>query len=426
MRQIIPIEHLNKETFFDWFGTLEKNTTSCILNSNDSEINFELLIGIDSISEITIKNNDSFESLKAYQQNSKDWLFGFLTYDLKNELEATESKKNDKLDFPPIYFFRPKYLFRLKNSIWELLIEEEFTEKEEALALIDKIKITINSKKKIIHYPIIKSRFTKNQYIKSVKKLKQHIQKGNIYEVNFCQEFFSENAIINPFEVYKNLNSISPAPFSCYFSNDNKYLMCSSPERFLKKSGQTIISQPIKGTIKRGKNEQEDESLKRELYQNPKERSENVMIVDLVRNDLSKTAQKNSVNVDELFGIYTFKQVHQMISTVSCKLKQDINFIEAVKNSFPMGSMTGAPKLRAMQLIEEAESTKRGLFSGAVGYISPDEDFDFNVVIRSILYNEDKEYLSFSVGSAITINCHPEKEYEECLLKARAMFESLK
>jgi para-aminobenzoate synthetase component 1 len=205
-----------------------------------------------------------------------------------------------------------------------------------------------------------------------------------------------------------------------------QFLLSASPERFIKKVGKKIISQPIKGTARRGANEEEDKQIKHHLFNDPKERAENIMIVDLVRNDLSRTADKGSVIVEELCGIYTFPQVHQMISTVVSELREDVHFIEAIRQCFPMGSMTGAPKVRAMKLIEKYESTKRGLFSGAVGYITPEGDFDFNVVIRSILYNARNHYLSFMVGGAITMQAEAEKEYEECMLKAKAIMRVLK
>jgi para-aminobenzoate synthetase component 1 len=221
------------------------------------------------------------------------------------------------------------------------------------------------------------------------------------------------------------LNTISRPPFATYFKNNHQYLLCASPERYLRKEGNKVISQPIKGTAKRHPDKVLDEQSKTELAQNPKERSENVMIVDLVRNDLSHTATKGSVIVEELCEIYSFDQVHQMISTIVSTVEDATSPIEILKTTFPMGSMTGAPKISAMKIIEDLEETKRGLYSGAVGYFTPKSDFDFNVVIRSILYNAQNEYLSFSVGSAITSQAVPEQEYEECLLKAKAMFEVL-
>ncbi|NLF41175.1 MAG: anthranilate synthase component I family protein, partial [Bacteroidales bacterium] len=251
--------------------------------------------------------------------------------------------------------------------------------------------------------------------------VKDHIQKGDIYEMNFCMEFFAENCFIDPFESYLRLNDISPAPFSAFYRLPEHYLLCSSPERFIQKNGDTIISQPIKGTARRGTSPEKDEEIKTELFNNLKERSENVMIVDLVRNDLSHTAVKDSVKIDELFGIYSFAQVHQMVSTITSKIKSGIHFSDVIRHAFPMGSMTGAPKIRAMQIIEEYEITKRGLYSGSVGYISPEGDFDFNVVIRSIQYNQSLQSLSFMTGSAITSLANAGDEYQECLLKAKAM-----
>jgi len=185
------------------------------------------------------------------------------------------------------------------------------------------------------------------------------------------------------------------------------------------------MRQGIKGTAKRSQVEKEDQELIQNLRNDQKERSENIMIVDLVRNDLSKTATKGSVEVKELCKVYTFRQVHQMISTVVSKVDSKTSPVDIICSTFPMGSMTGAPKISAMEIIENLEASKRGLYSGAIGYITPKGDFDFNVVIRSILYNEKKQYISYTVGGAITAKSDPDKEYEECLIKAKAMREVL-
>ncbi|HTL81233.1 MAG TPA: anthranilate synthase component I family protein [Bacteroidia bacterium] len=262
-------------------------------------------------------------------------------------------------------------------------------------------------------------------YLSNVNKLISHIHRGDIYEINYCIEFFAENVSIDPLNVFLRLNELTKAPHACLYKCGDAWLLCASPERFLKKTGKKIISQPIKGTRPRGKTPEEDERLKTELKNDPKEISENVMIVDLVRNDLSRIADKGSVNVDELCGIYSFESVHQMISTVSADVREDVSFEEIIRATFPMGSMTGAPKFRAMQLIDEFEDMNRGIYSGSVGVIQPNGDFDLNVVIRSIEYNSKTGYLSVKVGSAITANCDPEKEYEECLVKAQPMLRAL-
>jgi len=404
--------------------SLEEN--SCLLTDNSNSGKFDLLVSIGVSEEIKSDNKNSFEQLKNFYEQKKDWLFGYFSYDLKNEIENLSSENFDGIKFPQLHFFSPKYLLIVKNNSLEFYSHSKNLSKE-----CERFLAELNSNFHFLpptshHSPLnIKSRITKNEYLQTINKIKQHIKQGDIYEMNFCQEFYAENAEINPFFIYQQLNEISPMPFSCYYKLKDKYLACASPERFLKKQGNKIISQPIKGTIKRGSTIEEDNLLKNQLLNSEKERSENVMIVDLVRNDLSRTAKEGSVRVDELFGIYSFKQVHQMISTISSELNEGVHFTEVIKQCFPMGSMTGAPKVKAMELIEKYENTKRGLFSGAVGYITPDGDFDFNVVIRSILYNEKEKYLSFMVGSAITDKSIPAKEYEECLLKAKAMFEVL-
>jgi para-aminobenzoate synthetase component 1 len=271
----------------------------------------------------------------------------------------------------------------------------------------------------------IQQRIPKDSYLDKVSKVLEHIHQGDIYEANFCMEFFAENATIDPIEKFIKLNEISQPPFAVFFKNNKHFLLSATPERYLRKEGERIISQPIKGTAKRFLDPIEDEKSKTQLALDPKERAENIMITDLVRNDLSRTAQKGSVEVQELCKIYSFLQVHQMISTITSKLDAQYSVVDVLKTTFPMGSMTGAPKISVMKIIEYLEETKRGLYSGSVGYFTPNGDFDFNVVIRSILYNQDKKYISFSVGSAITSQSIPENEYEECLLKAKAMREVL-
>ena len=271
----------------------------------------------------------------------------------------------------------------------------------------------------------IQAQMSRAQYLEKVAHVRNHIQKGDIYEMNLCQAFFVEHVELNPLAVFEALNALAKTPFTAFYKIKNKYALCASPERFLKKEAQKLIAQPIKGTIRRGKNAAEDLQLSNELYNSAKDRSENVMIVDLMRNDLGRICQTGSVTVKELFGIYPYSNVFQMISTIEGDLKPNIHFIEALRQCYPMGSMTGAPKIRAMELIEQYEETKRGLYSGSIGYITPEGDFDFNVIIRSVLYNADNQYLSFQVGGAIVYDSVPEAEYEECLLKANLIFKIL-
>ena len=396
------------------------------LDSNDYPQNyssFDCVLAVDAFTSIKTDFHNAFEDLKQYQQNTKDWLFGYLSYDLKNDIEELQSHNFDGLEFPDLYFFQPKKLFLLKGN--ELAIQylnmcdDEIEEDLEEINIQSSIFNVQDSHIKI------QQRISRENYLDKASKILEHIHQGDIYEVNFCMEFFAENAIINPLEKFVKLNAISQPPFAIYFKNNKHFLLSASPERYLRKEAEVLISQPIKGTTKRFLDTIEDEKSRNQLALDPKERAENIMITDLVRNDLSRTAQKGSVEVAELCAIYSFMQVHQMISTVTSKLDNQYSAVEAIKTTFPMGSMTGAPKISALKIIEELEETKRGLYSGAVGYFTPNCDFDFNVVIRSILYNEEKKYVSFSVGSAITSQSIPEKEYEECLLKAKAMLEVL-
>lgn len=386
---------------------------------------FESIAAVDLISEIKIQNNDAFDSVKRYYEETKDWLFGYLTYDLKNETELLKSENFDGLKYPVIHFFQPKYIFIFSKNFIEILYIPTLSTENEIDSIFQIILNTVFLDQQENKKLKINNRITKNEYIYSVEKLIQHIKIGDIYEVNFCHEYYTENAEINPLLTYKNLINISPTPFACYYKFFDKYLLCASPERYLKKTGNKIISQPIKGTARKSSSAEEDEQIKNTLLNDEKECAENIMIVDLVRNDLSRTAKKNSVYVEELCGLYTFSHVHQLISTIISELDSQYHFTDAIKNSFPMGSMTGAPKISAMNLIEKFEKTKRGLYSGSVGYITPDGDFDFNVVIRSVLYNASEKYLSFSVGGAITAKSDPEKEYEECLVKAESILKTI-
>lgn len=383
---------------------------------------FDFALAVDAFTALKTDYINAFDDLKNYQQHTKDWLFGYLSYDLKNDTEVLQSNNFDGLGFPDLFFFQPKKLFLLKGNELEMhylrMCDDEIASDFEAIVTYQQ-PTTYNLQSKI------EQRIPKENYIAKVNEMRSHIHRGDIYEANFCMEFYAENASIDPIVTYQKLNAISKPPFAIFFKNKDQYLLSASPERYLRKEGNKIISQPIKGTAKRFAAIALDEKSKTDLAKNPKERSENIMIVDLVRNDLSRTASVGSVQVEELCGIYSFEQVHQMISTVVSEVESSLSPVTILKTTFPMGSMTGAPKISAMKIIEELEETKRGIYSGAFGYFSPNNDFDFNVVIRSILYNAQNKYLSFSVGSAITSQAVPEQEYEECLLKAKAMFEVL-
>jgi para-aminobenzoate synthetase component I len=369
---------------------------------------------------IDCKPGSCFETLKSLHESSRDWIFGFIGYDVKNETEKLSSNNRDKVQMPEYYFFSPLHLIEYKGTVVEI---SSFDEPDLVFQEIlnfngSEIHIEKNSSSVI-------QNVKKEVYIENVNKIRQHIIEGDFYEMNYCMEFYAEDFQVDPLQLYNNLNTLSPAPFSCFYKIGDKYLISASPERFLSKKENKLLSQPIKGTAKRGGNETEDTQNKMLLLHSEKERAENLMIVDLVRNDLARSSRAGTVKVDELFGIYSFPQVHQMISTISSEIKDGVHFSDAIKFAFPMGSMTGAPKIRVMQAIEELEDSKRGVYSGAAGYFTPDGDFDLNVVIRSFIYNASSKIISFHAGSAITYDSDPEQEYQECLLKAKALIQVL-
>ncbi len=409
-----------KTNLLFWAQQFETVTWLDSNNYNQQYSSFDSALAADEFTSIKTDYHNAFEKLREYQTITKDYIFGYIAYDVKNDVERLTSNNFDGLDFADLYFFQPQKLVFIKGNTIEFhylkMVDDEI---ENDFKFIKKLK---DSKNKKLKSDIkIKLRIHKDEYHKKVTKVLDHIKRGNIYEANFCQEFYAENATINPLEVYNHLNKISEPPFATFLKIEHQYLLSATPERYIKKEGNKIISQPIKGTAKRLRSKIDDEKIASDLSRDIKERSENVMIVDLVRNDLSKTAKIGSVKVEELCKVYTFKQVHQMISTVVSEINETTHPIDILQSTFPMGSMTGAPKVSAMKIIEELEETKRGLYSGTVGYFTPTGDFDFNVVIRSIFYNEEKKYVSYSVGGAITAKSIPEKEYEECLLKAKAM-----
>ncbi len=356
-------------------------------------------------------------------EHKGEHLVGYISYDVKNEIENLESNNEDRLQFPLIYFWCPKYVVRMDNENFEFVQGEKSAESFEFLNYFMEEETDQNFHEYIFPFH---AKTKKEDYISGVKKMQEHIQRGDIYEINYCQEFHTEGVEINyPLDAYFKLNSITRAPFSTFLKFDDFSIFCGSPERYLNKNGNRLKSEPIKGTAKRGETEIEDEELKQTLQNDLKERAENVMIVDLVRNDLSKIAKKDTVQVDELCSVYSFETVHQLISSVSCEIDDDVSFTDIIRATFPMGSMTGAPKVKAMELIEEYENFRRGLYSGTIGYMSPNGNFDFNVVIRTLLYNRTRKYLSCAVGGAITIKSDPEKEYEECLTKVQRILDGM-
>ncbi len=419
-----------KKTLLQWAQQYDEVIWLDTNHHNQKHNKYQAILAVDAFTAIKTDSLHAFEKLEEYQSKTNDWLFGYLTYDVKNDVEQLSSNNFDGLQFPDLYFFQPKKVFLFAENKVEIqylnFVEDELEHDWQEIYRLCKSEDQSNLiKENGTNLIKIHLRTSKDSYFEKLHTMLQHIHLGDIYEANFCQEFYSENVSIDPVKTYLHLNDISKPPFATFLKLNNFYSFSASPERYIMKAGNKVISQPIKGTAKRHTSTSEDEKLKTDLRKDTKERSENIMITDLVRNDLSKFAIKGSVLVEELCKVYSFEQVHQMISTITCKVSENTPPVSILKNTFPMGSMTGAPKISAMKIIEKLEDAKRGLYSGTVGYFAPDGDFDFNVIIRSILYNSENSYVSFSVGGAITAKSIPEKEYEECLLKAKAMREVL-
>lgn len=382
---------------------------------------FECILAVGCKRNISLPAGNAFNELQHLYNQRQGWLFGHLGYDLKNETEQLTSANPDGIGFSDLHFFEPEYVLKLGKAAVEIMGAAD------ALAIYNDIHNCPESfSAKATTRVAISTRFTQEEYIAAVQQLQRHIVRGDCYEINFCQEFYAEGVALDPLAIYKQLIELSPNPFAALYKVDDRFCLCASPERYLKKEGHLLFSQPMKGTAQRHLlDDLQDEASKQYLKDSAKEKSENVMVVDLVRNDLSRICKQGSVKATELFGVYSFPQVHQMISTVSGELTGEELFTDIIRATFPMGSMTGAPKKRVMELIEQYERSRRGLFSGAIGYVAPNGDFDFNVVIRSMFYNQSTGYLSFQTGSAITFYSDAQQEYEECMLKAGAMLQVL-
>ncbi|MBI1306286.1 MAG: aminodeoxychorismate synthase component I [Bacteroidetes bacterium] len=401
---------------FDWVnhsGNTIFYLDSCSSVEAESLGEYELLLGVDSLKVL-----ESDNTLEIDDMLGKGWAFAVFSYNLKEFIHGLRSENSDYMNWPHLMVIHPKHVIALKKSgeveVWSDQPDELFSEIRSFQTFVDKdFSISFRD-----CFPSL----TRENYLQTVEEIREEIAAGNVYEMNLCIEYaLSDCEISSPGNAYLKLRELSPTPFSAFIKIGNKYLISASPERFIRKSDQHIFSQPIKGTIRRGENETEDIENIRYLKNSEKEKAEHVMIVDLVRNDLSKVSESGTIDVRNLFGVYPYAQVHQMISTVSGQLIPGLKFSEILHQTFPMGSMTGAPKKIAMEFIEQFENASRGWYSGSVGYFSPDGNFDFNVVIRSLLYDDEQKKASFSVGGAITYDSDPELEFEESQLKAEAI-----
>lgn len=380
---------------------------------------YDCLLAVNPVDTIPCQT-DALDSLYDWHQQHQDWLFGHIAYDYKNKLEPRlRSKHTSGHAFPDFFFFCPEIICTIGHERQSLTIESMGTAPTTVYDAICAMPM-LNTE---VQLPTLsfQQQTSRDVYLAAVNQLREHIAKGDCYEINYCCEGFATDAVINPAAVFQALNRLSPAPFAALYCLDGQHMICTSPERYLKKTGQKILSQPIKGTTRRHPDPAHDKALRDQLYTSTKDRAENMMIVDLVRSDLAASCITGSIQVPELFEIYTFPQVHQMVSTVCGTLRENAPFTDAIRYSFPMGSMTGAPKIKVMELTEQYEQTRRGLFAGTVGYITPGADFDFNVVIRSLFYQTGRQYLSYMTGGAITYDSNPMQEWEEMRLKAWAL-----
>ncbi|GAA4461341.1 anthranilate synthase component I family protein [Nemorincola caseinilytica] len=380
---------------------------------------YECLVAAGAHRIVACDTPDPLLALQEAHAQQPDWLFGHICYDLKNILEPKLSSAHPAIHgFPLLQFFVPETVCYIDSGQTTLTIETT-ADPDNIYKEIQAASDTIDTSG--IPQLSFTDPMSRDMYIDTIETLRRHIADGDCYEINYCTTGTAHHMGLDTLAVFHALNTISPAPFAAYYRLHNRYMMCASPERYLRKEGNTVLSQPIKGTARRDNDPLKDEEIKAALAADIKERAENVMITDLVRNDLAHCCRTGSIAVDELFGIYTFPQVHQMISTISGTLRSDATFARAIRTSFPMGSMTGAPKHKVMQLIDRYETTRRELFSGTIGYITPGGDMDLNVIIRSLFYNSATGILSRSTGGAITYDSKPQSEWEEMRLKAWAL-----
>ena len=381
--------------------------TRIALNGNDGNWR----IGVGELARFECRNIVDWEALETFLKAHNDRTrFVLLSYELRDAIYPKSRKENE--GFPLISIWIPESTYMVEAG--EVRHSEGVID-----SLNEAFAIDCLNENQLAFEPINwRPRQSKSDYIRQINFLKDQIQQGNLYEINYCQEFYAENVHTNSIlPIYHALNKVTKAPYSLFYESERWMIAGASPERFIARKGNKLISEPIKGTAPRGETPEEDFRLKEQLASSHKDRTENVMIVDLVRNDLSRIATKGSVHVDELFGVYSFPTVHQLISTVSCQLNDEVTFSDILKATFPMGSMTGAPKVAAMELAEQTERFTRGIYSGAAGYIAPNSDFDLNVMIRTLLVDRMNKSASCGVGGAITIFSDPEEEYQECRAK---------
>lgn len=365
-----------------------------------------------------VKSPSDWKSL-LNSKNPEVWWFGYLGYDLSRADGKSETKDLRPVfqDFPEILLFEAEVVLEITDvgevlkhfgpaDTTDIILAQDFYPEK-----LPQTDLTFSSWK------------SREEYLDDIRIVQDQIREGNVYELNLCQ-FFTADRAPDGASIFLQLNQDFPMPFGGWVKGDGFEIASNSPERYLRREGNQLFSQPIKGTARRGQSEKEDEEIREQLFHSEKERAENMMIVDLVRNDLARVSKTSSTKVDEMFGIYPFPTVFQMISSIRSELKDGLDSSDAIWSTFPMGSMTGAPKGEVMDWIQKLEPFRRGAYSGALGYFGPGDQFDFNVLIRSLFINHRDQTCGFAVGSAITIDSVAEDEWDECKMKARTILQT--
>jgi len=362
---------------------------------------------------------------------------GYLSYDLCHFIEKLPSTMVDDLELPECYFGFYDVVLGFDNLHGKsYIVSTGFPELEKTVRLerarerLSEVKArltsgiapleSVNSARAVAG--ALRGGFTHEEYVAAVERARQYIIEGDIFEVNLSQRFETEFAL-SPYELYRRLRRINPAPFASYLGFDEATIVSASPERFLRLRGDWVETRPIKGTRARGRTNEEDQALAHELLNSIKDRAENIMIVDLERNDLGRVCRYGTVKVTELAILEVFPTVFHLTSTVEGRLRKGKNGIDLLKATFPGGSITGAPKVRSMEIIDELEPTRRSVYTGSIGYIGFDGNMDLNIVIRTFIIKDGKAY--FQVGGAVVYDSDPEAEYQETLDKGRALINAL-
>lgn len=382
----------------------------------------EWLIGVGELDHMEAhRPGRAFEQLGTFLEQHGDWAFGHLTYAMGAEVEPGLELGQDLLGWPTLRFFVPRFVVHWgQEDVQVHCRKEDHLEAEHLVAVLtgsdDRTHETRIPRLNLIG---------RSEYLERAGELLAHIQRGDIYEVNYCIARTGVARGLDPYAAFAALDTKLKAPYATFYRSGERYALCQSPERFLKVEDGMITGEPMKGTRPRHTDSSLDQALALELANDAKERSENIMAVDVMRHDMSRVAAPRSVRVPELCGVKSLSALHQMTSTVSARLREGLRTVDAVRSCFPMASMTGAPKRRAMQLINAMEGAPRGLYSGTLGFFTPDGDADFNVVIRTLLFDARSGAVSLATGSALTAACDLEREWEECEIKARSVLDAL-